>query len=113
MAGEDLTIENMDVDTGRVGVGGDTGVVARVRQRGLGDEELGGGSRGGLLSLQRDTTAGRVKVDHSPALVPVDRARRRRVHVNRAGERDGRPFLHVDILGAPDVRLSRCNAPTQ
>lgn len=105
----DHTVEHMDVHAGRVSVGRDAGVVARVSECGLGDQQLASGPGLRPLGLQGDATPWRVKVHHRPALVPQHTARRRGVDVDRARETDGGAFLHVDVFRAPDARLGRCN----
>lgn len=103
-----LTIEHVDPDGRRVGVGRHAGVVARVGQLGPRDEQLGRGALLGALRLQRDAAARRVEVHDGGAMVPQHGAGRRRVHIDRARQADGRPLLHEHLLGARYVGLGRC-----
>lgn len=99
----------MDVYAGRVGVGRHARVVAGVGEGRLGDQQLARRARLGLLGLQRDAASGRVEVHDAGALIPEHGARRCGVDVHGARQTDGRPLLHVHVLGAPDVGLGGCN----
>lgn len=106
---DELTVEHVHEDGGRVGVTGLTRVVSSVGQTGLGDQQPAGGAGLGLLRLQADATpaAGWVEVHHLGALQPHDWTGRCRVHIHRARQADGAALFHVHLGGTMDVGLCR------
>lgn len=82
-----------------------TGVVARVRRRGLGDEQLAG-ARG---ALRDDVDAAALAIIHDPlALVPVDERRRHRRLHRQAGEIDVAAALDEELRVAQDLGPRHC-----
>lgn len=54
----------------RTGIGRHTGVIPRIRNERLGDQEFTGSTRFGFFCFQTDATSWGVKINHGVAMIP-------------------------------------------